>query len=295
MGRIGLLAAILLAVLPARAQAGAFGGFSEDGKHYLAGKNRVCAPLTVAADGTVSGAPVCAKVAPGDLPGYGFRKGKPGRRTAEGGVELKAIVDAGTLVVGGATADGARLELVRWLGTEVSSAGDLYPHAGGLIAVEYTTGGMRGKTADVVVFDVRQATVAASPAPASQPASGPASRPVPPSSAPSVAFGKATAGTGTWVQTMVPCDTAGVEMTLGKDGKARIRVETRCQGAKDVTKVAGAWVADGDVRVVITFDNDDGPSEAMPCEFASCPDESGQECLTCGDPEILFILRPKAP
>jgi len=87
----------------------------------------------------------------------------------------------------------------------------------------------------------------------------------------------------------VPCDRAGVTLTLKKTRGFGIRILTKCQGQKDQTDLAGKWTSEGDDTVVLHFENEDGPAENLVCRFGACP-ETEEECLTCGEDDTAFTL-----
>jgi hypothetical protein len=167
---------------------------------------------------------------------------------------------------------------------------------GDLVAVEFEVAGAPsagGRRADVVVFDISQAP------PEAPPARGSRARPPAPRPAPSGknAHERALAHGGVWEQRLTPCDQAGVTLTLKKNRRFSIRVTTRCQGRKDVTDLDGSFTTEGTDTVVLSFENEDGPTEKMVCRFGACdPDASaearddGAECLTCGEEDVSFTL-----
>ena len=80
-----------------------------------------------------------------------------------------------------------------------------------------------------------------------------------------------------------------MHLALTKDRKFDIRIETKCQGQKDVTRFQGVWVPEGKDGLVLTFSNDDGPEERAVCRIAACPD-AAEDCLSCAADEVTFLL-----
>jgi hypothetical protein len=112
--------------LAATAQAGAFGGFSRDGKSYLDGTDRVCQPVS-------KGQPSCHRAGKDEVTRGGFRMGTPQRGQAAtvlaeaSGTAIK-IKDAGTKAL-----------LVEWSSVDpISRVTAVYVSDGaGLVAVEH--------------------------------------------------------------------------------------------------------------------------------------------------------------
>src|SRR5262249_53092441 len=138
-----------------------------------------------------------------------------------------------------------------------------------LVAVEYEA---KGAGADVVVFPIAAAkeatevTPAAPAAPAPGPGSppGPGAPPGPGSPAgpgQGNAYDRAMARGGVWEQRMLPCDQAGVRLTLKKDRTFALRVDTKCEGKKDTTQLAGKWASEGATALSLAFENAGGPTE----------------------------------
>jgi hypothetical protein len=296
--------ALLLVALPVLGQAvgGAFGGFSSTGK-YLAGKDQVCSPLVAATDGKVSGTPACTRL--GMRVKEKFTMPARARATADGRPLRQAIEDMATTVrITALGSDGKPVTLARVPRAEaITALGACYLSAdGSLLAIEMT---LRGGKADVVVVDIsaplKQGAVAKVPptgkptsAPISAPTSAPKSAPI---SAPTTvakketAYDRAMKHGGVWEQRIVACDTAGVTLKLKKDMTFDIRIETRCQGDKDVTDLDGKWVPEGDGDVVLTFANSGADDEAMACWMEGCPDAPGEECLSCKQEDVEFTLQ----
>lgn len=95
---------------------------------------------------------------------------------------------------------------------------------------------------------------------------------------------------GVWEQRQVPCEDAGVTLTLKKSRKFAIRIATRCQGQKDVTELDGTWSSEGTDTLVLTFETSEGPGENMVCRFATCA-EDPEDCLTCAQDDVSFTMQ----
>jgi hypothetical protein len=261
-----------LGVLAALARS--FAGFHADEDKYLAG-NQACAVLVAGKDGTVAGTPRCAEV---DREAQkGFKKPERGRELD--GKKLAVSVEDGKIKL--IWLDGGRERLLaRWSpGTAYVTSVSMGMFATrGLVAVEYRA----GATADVVAFDVR--------APLGGEATAPAPAPAPaPSTEDRTIYQRVLARGGIWEQRQRACDQAGVHLALTKDRKFDIRIETKCQGQKDVTRFQGMWVPEGKDGLVLTFSNDDGPEERVVCRIAACPD-AAEDCLSCAADEVTFLL-----
>ncbi len=96
---------------------------------------------------------------------------------------------------------------------------------------------------------------------------------------------------GVWEQRMVPCDTAGVRLSLKKNKTFDLRVDTKCQAEKNITSLGGKWTTEGNDRLALVFENENAPDETMPCRFNICEDEPTEECLYCADAEVGFTLK----
>src|SRR5262249_37630044 len=218
----------MLGVRALAAAARSFGGFAADEDKYLAG-NRVCEPIAVKPDGEAAGMPRCAEVDRRAQKDLGFTKPARGRETPDG-KKLAVAVEDGKIKL--TWLDGARERvLARWSpAARVRSVNRGGFAARTRVAVEYRAGGAD----DVVAFDVRAALA---PAEAARP---PAARPADNRTA----YERALAKGGVWEQRQRPCDQAGVRLALLRDRKFDLRIETQCQGQKDVTHLAGTWATD---------------------------------------------------
>jgi len=265
------LSVLWLGVLAALARS--FAGFHADEDRYLAG-NQACEVLVAAKDGTVAGMPRCAEV---DREAQkAFKKPERGRELD--GKKLAVSVDDGKIKL--VWLDGGRERvLARWtpVAAPVTSVNMGMFAARGLVAVEYRA----GATADVVAFDVR------APLGGEQPTARPTTPP--PGTDDRTVYQRVLAKGGVWEQRQRPCDQAGVHLALTKERKFDIRIETRCQGQKDVTRFQGMWIPEGKDGLVLTFSNDDGPEERVVCRIAACPD-AAEDCLSCAADEVTFLL-----
>jgi hypothetical protein len=268
--RVAVLSLVALTGLPAVAQAAnlKFGGFDADETSWLetgGPSPMACEPLGASA----AGMPACHVIEHRDALAY---KSPARTRRLEDGTPIVATVEEGKLKV----MVGAR-EAVLWSGASVTSvnANLFVSPSGRLVGVEY---GVAGGGTAAMVFDL----VAPPPA-----------LPRPPESRPAVA-GNATdrvlAKGGKWEQRLVPCDEAGVYVELTKDGNVAIKIETRCHGDKQLTKLTGGWIGEGDDRILFTFDNAGGEDEKMLCRLSACPDIA-EDCLSCAQDDVAFTLR----
>jgi hypothetical protein len=291
-------AAALLAVLaiPSLAHAGKFGGFSSDGSKVLDGDSRVCTPVVAAETGTAFGTPECARVSDKkDLAAHGFRKPKPSRKTPDGTFRLDAAFAERTLTLTAARDGAKEVVLAAWEATDpIGSIVDLYVSPdGSLVAVDYVAKTLRGDLPATVTFDVRK-PLAAARAAADRPADGdepPAKPEIEVKHPDGNAFDRAMKHGGAWEQPLVACDQARVTLKLKKDRKFSIRIETRCQGDKWVTKLDGKWISEGNDDVALTFENDDGTVEAMPCRLGFDP-EAKEDLLECAQEDVTFTMKP---
>jgi hypothetical protein len=106
------------------------------------------------------------------------------------------------------------------------------------------------------------------------------------------AFDRAMADGGIWEQGLVPCDTAGVTLTLAKDLTFALRVQTRCQGQKNISDFKGKWSPVGDDKIVLEMANQDAESDQFACTFQACEDDPNDKCLDClqGD-DVAFTMK----
>ncbi len=266
----------MLWLLALAAGARSFGGFAAEADRYLAG-NLVCEPIAVKADGAAAGMPRCAELDRKAQKDLGFAKPARGRETPDG-KKLAVAVDDGKIKL--TWLDGARERvLARWSpGAPVTSVNMGVFAARTLVAVEYRA----GETQDVVVFDVRAALAPEDAKPGD-------AKSAPRAGDDRTAYERAVAKGGVWEQRQRPCDQAGVHLALARDRKFDIRIETKCQGQKDVTRLAGTWTPDGKDGVVLTFHNESGPEEKMACQLAACPDVP-EDCLSCASEDVTFTL-----
>ena len=167
-------------------------------------------------------------------------------------------------------------------GRVTSVNGNLFVAPGGEhVAVEYEVLDKGQKRADVVVFELAAAAEAPSPTPSPTPSPSPGGK---------NAYDRAMGKGGVWEQRQVPCEEAGVTLTLKKTKKFAIRIATRCQGQKDVTDLDGSWATEGQDTLVLSFAQSEGAVENMVCRFATCPEEP-EECLTCAQDDVSFTMR----
>jgi hypothetical protein len=283
--------AICLLAGPAGASAAKFGGFSQDGQHYLDGDAKVCAAVDAIADGTAIGTPQCQRVADKkELAAHAFKKPRAGRETPDGKVKLSIASQGKKIEIKGAGGDKESV-LVSWeAGEDVDSIADVYVSSdGSLVALDYTSSGLRGKLPATVAFNIRKpidALLGAAPAP---------DKGTPPKpDKPGAAYDRAMKHGGAWEQALVPCDIARVTLKLKKTRTYTLRIETRCQGDKWVSSFDGKWVAEGDDELGLQLENEDGTVETMPCKL-SVSDEAGREkedALTCTQEDVTFSMKP---
>lgn len=285
--RVGVFAAVLLVCSQASAAWGAkFGGFSQDGLRYLEGDSKVCAPIDAIDDGTAIGAPACERVTDKkEIAAFGFKKPRATRETAGGKIKLSAAFEGKKIELKGAM-DGKDYVLARWEGSEdVDAVGEMFVSAdGALVALDYTTRGLRGKLPATVAFNIQKPMAVLQAPPVEKGKAKPAGN----------AYDRAMKHGGTWEQTLVPCDLARVTLKLKKKGTYTIRIETRCQGDKWVSDFDGKWIAEGDDTVVLQLENEDGPTESMSCKL-TVSDEAGREkedALTCQQEDVTFTMKP---
>jgi len=277
VGSFLVLAVWVLGNVDASGTTSACGGFSADGSRYLVGKEQVCEPLPARA---ASGQPRCERVADAKArKDLGFQKPKRQRRSADGKLRLVPEIDADRrLVVRGIPDEGDPVELVSWdAGAEIAVVKGLVPSAdGGALAVELTLR-TRPDAVEVVAFRL-PGVPEKTPPPPERPAPG------------GDASARAMAGGGKWSQRLVACDTAGVELTLTKQRKFALTIQTKCRSERWTTKLDGTWVPEGADTLVLTFQNEGAADEKLACSFASC---EGKDCLQCTLEELTFSLTPK--
>jgi hypothetical protein len=257
-------------MLPAAAPAAGgygFSGFSNDGTRFLkhGPDDRAC---------TVALPPVCQPIdrkASGEFV-------KPPRTRKLDGVPIDAAIEDGAVVV------RAGQRLVGRFQPEApaisANANVFVAPSGAAIAVEYIA---KRIGADVVVF-------ALDPAPSPPAVVEPRASPP---AAGGNAYDRAVAKGGVWEQRMMPCDQAGVRLTLKKDRSFALRIDTKCEGRKDTTELAGKWSSEGANALSLAFENAGGPTELVPCRFAVCGSDdggAGEDCLGCESDDVSFTL-----
>lgn len=97
---------------------------------------------------------------------------------------------------------------------------------------------------------------------------------------------------GRWTQPRVPCEQAGVELTLrARPRTFALTIEVRCQSDEFGLDLDGRWDSEGEGRLVLVFPNEGGEEERVQCEISACGDE---DCVHCdlGD-GLAFTLRPR--
>jgi hypothetical protein len=262
-----VLLATIAAPLASAAPGGySFGGFSADGARYLkrGTEDRVCT--------------VAERRAEKDA---GFIK--PGRSRKVGATTVDVAVEDGAVVLRAADKVLGRYRPAG--GAAVSANANVFvTRDDAAVAVEYEG---QGRVADVVVFPVAEVATATPSGP--PPPAAPAPAPAPPSGRTN-AYDRVVAKGGTWEQRMVPCDQAGVRLVLRKTKTFELRVETRCASQKDTTQLSGKWGTEGDDKLELTFENENGPTEALPCRIAACADEAGEDCVSCSDADVHILL-----
>lgn len=257
------------------ARGDAFGGFSADGTRYLDGKTQVCTPVDGAAAADVK--PACELADKAAIKAYKFTapKGKAATRDTTGWLGLY-VVTSGAAVEVMAQGEGAPAMVASFdAGAEVMrTRGPWLSTDGKLLAVEAQ---LKTKKKEWVtrVWDVTTVMAGLRPAPDSL-------------AAKLIALGTV------WTQPGVACETAGVTVRLGKDLHFEVRTDVKCKGYTDRLRVAGAWKTEGDAGVVMTFPNQDGPDEVMQCVVAACSDDAATMCMTCGQGDTAFTVRPDA-
>jgi hypothetical protein len=272
-----LLAVILWAGLGGVAHAGKFGGFAADGSRWLDGKTSVCSAAAVDNAGQVVAAPACETADARAVAAYKF-VGPPRLKVARmaGQVDLSVGADGQLVTVYGDAGGGKRPLAVLDAGAAVSKLGGpwLSPD-GGLIAVEYQVAGASKMTWSSIVFDVRAPLSSMSPR-----AGGVVER----------VLKRAT----TWTQKQLVCEQAGVTLTLAKERRFSILIESRCQGSSDRLRVTGRFVGEEPDKLLLTFQNDDGPEEHLDCKVEACEDPvDGPECIRCQSDDVGFFVKPK--
>jgi hypothetical protein len=154
--------------LAATAEAGAFGGFSRDGKSYLDGPDRICQPVA-------RGAPTCRKAGKDEVTKLGFRMGTPQR-----GSSATVLAEAGGTAIKVKDAR-SRAVLVEWSALDpVARIIAVHLADGGrLVAVEYETR-TSGRTASQTIVLALPGKAASDAAPKPQKGTAPAPPPAAP-------------------------------------------------------------------------------------------------------------------
>jgi hypothetical protein len=278
--RVLVVAAVVIAGLAAPAHAGKFGGFSADSSRWLDGRTSVCSAAAVDGDAQVVAAPACENAPDARaLAAYKFvgpPRLKLAKSAANGAVDLSIGADGRTITVYGDGGGGKRPLAVFDAGQDVAKvSGPWLSPDGAIVAVEYgLVGGAKTAVASIA-FDVRAPLASMSPR-----AGGVVERVL-------------KRGT-TWTQKQVPCETAGVTLTLTKERRFSISIESRCQGNHDRLKVSGRFVGEEPDKLVLTFQNQDGPEEKLDCRVEACEQVTdGPECIRCQSDDVGFVVAPK--
>jgi hypothetical protein len=272
-------ATILCFLFPGLAHAGKFGGFSADSSRWLDGKALVCTAAAVDGNGQVVTPPACEAAAdPHALAAYKF-VGPPRvkvAKSASGGIDLSIGTDGQVLTIYGDAGGGKRPLAVFDAGQEIARlSGPWLSADGALVAVEYTLVGASKTATSSVAFDVRGPLASLAPR-----VGGVVER----------VLKRAT----TWVQKQVPCEDAGVTLVLGKDRRFSISIESRCQGSHDRLRVSGRFVGEEPDKLILTFQNEDGPEERLDCHVEACADVvDGPDCIRCQSDDVGFVVKPK--
>ena len=276
-----LTSALLVLGWSSVAQAGKFGGFSSDGTRWLDGKSTVCTAAGVDGAGVVV-APVACEAAPDARAVAAYKFVGPPRlklaRNAGGGlIDLSVSFDGQVATVHGDAGSGKRPLAVFDAGQAIARVGGPWLSAdGGLVAIEYTLVGAARTAVSAIAFDVRAPLASISPR-----AGGVVER----------VLKRAT----TWVQKQIPCEEAGVTLVLTRERRFTISIETRCQGSSDKLRVAGRFVGEEPDKLVLTFQNQDGPEEQLECRVEACENVAdGPECIRCQSDDVGFVVKPKA-
>ncbi len=262
------------------AHAGKFGGFSADGTRWLDGKSSVCSAAAVDGSAQVVAPPSCEAAADARaLAAYKFvgpPRIKVARSTASGAVDLSLGADGRTITVYGDAGGGKRPMAVFDAGQDVAKvSGPWLSSDGALLAVEYTLVGGAKTAVSSIVFDVRAPMASMAPR-----AGGVVER----------VLKRST----TWIQKQIVCEQAGVTLNLGKDRRFNISIESKCQGSHDRLRVAGRYVGEEPDKLLLTFQNEDGPEEHLECRVEACEDVvDGPDCIRCQSDDVGFVVKPK--
>jgi hypothetical protein len=274
-----LVACLALATSASVAHAGKFGGFSGDGTRWLDGKSSICTAAAVDGAGQVVAPAACEPAVDARaVAAYKFSgppRLKVAKHAAGGKVDLSIAQDGQVITVYGDAGGGKRPLAVFDAGQDVGKlSGPWLSADGALVAVEYTLKGGAKTAAFAVAFDVRASLAQTAPKPGG------------------VLDRVLKLGT-TWTQKQVPCEEAAVTLTLTKERRFTILIETRCEGSKDRLRVGGRVAGEEPDKLLLSFSNDDGPEEHLECRVAACEDGAG-ECIRCQSEDVGFVVKPKA-
>lgn len=291
--RAALLMALVLG-LPNIVYAGKFNGFSQDGRYYLEGADRVCTPLSVdrrgrviaqvlgLGQGTLEARDPCETADASRRKSLRFVRPRAlqttSQATSTGQWKLWAEVDD-ALVIKGARSGQTRT-LAWWPKAIPKALGSLFiSREGSIVAIEYRMSADPGAPDwQTVAFDVRAAL--ASHVEGSAPK----------------AEAEAEAGRDelaarlvrqTWAQHLVACEREGARLGLKTTRRFTLTIESRCQGEKDRLVTGGIWEVTLPDALVLTFENEEGPTETVSCRVYACPDLEGaakdldRECVSC--------------
>jgi hypothetical protein len=277
----GLVVALgVVAALAAPAHAGKFGGFSADSTRWLDGRNTVCSAAAVDGDAQVVAQPVCENATDARaLAAYKFvgpPRLKLAKSAANGAVDLSAGADGHTVTVYGDAGGGRRPLAVLDAGQDVAKvSGPWISPDGALVAVEYTLVGASKTAVSSIAFDVRAPLASLAPR-----AGGVVERVLKRAS--------------TWVQKQVPCEAAAVTLSFTKERRFSISLESKCQGEHDRLRVSGRFVGEEPDKLLLTFQNEDGPEEKLECRIEACEQVTdGPDCIRCQSEDVGFVVAPK--
>lgn len=99
------------------------------------------------------------------------------------------------------------------------------------------------------------------------------------------------AGGGVYEQRLVACEQAGVTLTLRRNRRFTLAIETRCQAVRDRLTLSGTWKTKGDGSLILSFPQDEGPDEELSCRVAACEEATGEHCIECVSDDVSFRLR----
>jgi hypothetical protein len=294
----GALLVALLVSLPRETFAGKFNGFSQDGRTYLVGPDRVCTPLTVDARGRVVASGLglgmgastprdpCEIADAARRKRLRFARAKPAVATPDGRWKLWAEVRDGLVVIIRGTASGRPRTLVMFPEPLAKVVGPLFVSPDGtVVAVEYSRSEDPKKPEwQAVAFDVRAALVLFDDA---QEDSRSGADPDAPDLELAARLAKRT-----WEQRMVACEREGAKLSLKTTRRFSLTIESRCQGAKDRLVTSGTWEVEVPDVLTLRFENEDGPTENVSCRVGACEDDTERECLSCPvDADMTLVLQ----